>query len=159
MPLLSVEGRIALRSRSVSSQEEADLSFGAGRNVAPSEAKARNDLGAISRQHCGGFQAGSRDEAHRMKTLRALMIAASVLGLLGVCGMAAVQMSASQNQTATYSNPQPFNSKGVALLQYRYLSDDQVKAHDILQIVALGAFAALLALIVVARLAKGRAHT
>jgi hypothetical protein len=86
------------------------------------------------------------------------MILASVLGLLGVCGMAAVQMSASQVQTATYSNPQPFNSKGVALLQYRYLSDDQVKAYDVLQVVAAGAFAALLALIVVARLAKGRAR-
>lgn len=86
------------------------------------------------------------------------MILASVLGLLGVCGMAAVQMSASQIQTATYSNPQPFNSKGVSLLQYRYLSDEQVKAHDALQVVAVGAFAALLALIVVARLAKGRAQ-
>ena len=84
------------------------------------------------------------------------MILASVLGLLGVCGMAAVQMSASQIQTATYSNPQPFNSKGVSLLQYRYLSDDQVKVHDILQVVAVGAFAALLALMVVARLARGR---
>ena len=87
------------------------------------------------------------------------MILASVLGLLGVCGMAAVQMSASQIQTATYSNPQPFNSKGVSLLQYRYLSDDQVKVHDMLEIVAVGAFAALLALILVARLAKGRAQT
>ena len=86
------------------------------------------------------------------------MILASVLGLLGVCGMAAVQMSASQIQTATYSNPQPFNSKGVSLLQYRYLSDDQVKVHDVLQVVALGAFAALLALMVVARLARGRAQ-
>ena len=86
------------------------------------------------------------------------MILASVLGLLGVCGMAALQMSASQIQTAKYSNPQPFNSKGVSLLQYRYLSDDQVKAHDMLQVVALGAFAALVALIVVARLARGRAQ-
>jgi hypothetical protein len=84
------------------------------------------------------------------------MILASVLGLLGVCGMAAVQMSASQTQTATYSNPQPLSSKGVSLLQYRYLSDDQVKVHDTLEIVAIGAFAALLALVLVARLAKGR---
>ena len=86
------------------------------------------------------------------------MILASVLGLLGVCGMAAVQMSASQIQTATYSNPQPFNSKGVSLLQYRYLSDDQVKAYEILQVVVVGAFGALAALILVARLAKGRAQ-
>ena len=86
------------------------------------------------------------------------MILASALGLLGVCGMAAVQMSANQIQTAKYSNPQPFNAKGVSLLQYRYLSDDQLKAHDMLQVVALGAFAALVALIVVARLAKGRAQ-
>lgn len=86
------------------------------------------------------------------------MILASALGLLGVGGMAAVQMSANQIQTAKYSNPQPFNAKGVSLLQYRYLSDDQVKAHDMLQVVALGAFAALVALIVVARLAKGRAQ-
>jgi hypothetical protein len=86
------------------------------------------------------------------------MILASVLGLLGVCGMAAVQMSASQIQTATYSNLQPSNSKGVSLLQYRYLSDDQVKVHDILQVVAVGAFGALAALILVARLAKGRAQ-
>jgi hypothetical protein len=93
-----------------------------------------------------------------MKTLRALMIVASVLGLLGVCGMAALQMSASQIQTAKYGNPQPFNSKGVSLLQYRYLSDDQVKAYDILEVVVLGAFGALVALILVARLAKGRAQ-
>ena len=86
------------------------------------------------------------------------MILASALGLLGVGGMAAVQMSANQIQTAKYSNPQPFNAKGVSLLQYRYLSDDQLKAHDMLQVVALGAFAALVALIVVARLAKGRAQ-
>jgi hypothetical protein len=93
-----------------------------------------------------------------MKTLRVLMIVASVLGLLGVCAMAAVQMSANQSQTAKYSNPQPFNSKGVALLQYRYLSDDQVKAYDILEVVAVGAFGALVALVLVARLAKGRAQ-
>jgi hypothetical protein len=83
------------------------------------------------------------------------MIVASVLG---VCGMAALQMSASQIQTAKYGNPQPFNSKGVSLLQYRYLSDDQVKAYDILEVVVLGAFGALVALILVARLAKGRAQ-
>jgi hypothetical protein len=84
------------------------------------------------------------------------MILASVLGLLGVCGMAALQMSASQIQTAKYSNLQPFNSKGVSLLQYRYLSDDQVKAYDILEVVVVSAFGALVALILVARLAKGR---
>ncbi len=93
-----------------------------------------------------------------MKTLRVLMIAASVLGLLGVCAMAAVQMSANQIQTAKYSNPQPFNSKGVALLQYRYLSDDQVKAYGMLEVVAVGAFGVLVALVLVARLAKGRAQ-
>jgi hypothetical protein len=86
------------------------------------------------------------------------MIVASVLGLLGVGGMAALQMSASQIQTAKYSNPQPFNSKGVSLLQYRFLSDDQVKAYDILEVVVVGAFGALAALILVARLAKGRAR-
>jgi hypothetical protein len=86
------------------------------------------------------------------------MILASVLGLLGVCGMAALQMSASQIQTAKYSNPQPFNSKGVSLLQYRYLSDDQVKAYEILEVVVVGAFGALVALVLVARLAKGRAQ-
>ena len=93
-----------------------------------------------------------------MKTLRVLMILASVLGLLGVCGMAAIQMSASQLQTAKYSNPQPFNAKGVSLLQYRFLSDDQMKAHDILEVVAIGAFGALVALIVVSGLAKRRAQ-
>ena len=91
-----------------------------------------------------------------MKTLRVFMILASVLGLLGVCGMAAIQMSASQLQTAKYSNPQPFNSKGVSLLQYRFLSDDQVKAYDILEVVALGAFGTLVALIVVSGLARRR---
>ena len=93
-----------------------------------------------------------------MKTLRVLMILASVLGLLGVCGMAAIQMSASQLQTAKYSNPQHFNSKGVSLLQYRFLSDDQVKAYDILEVVAVGAFGALVALIVVSGLARRRAQ-
>jgi hypothetical protein len=93
-----------------------------------------------------------------MKTLRALMVVASMLGLLGVCAMAAVQMSANQSQTAKYSNPQPFNSKGVSLLQYRYLSDDQVKAYGILEVVAAGAFGALVALVLVARLAKRRAQ-
>jgi hypothetical protein len=86
------------------------------------------------------------------------MILASVLGLLGVGGMAAIQMSASQIQTAKYSNLQPFSSKGVSLLQYRYLSDDQLKAYDILEVVAVGAFAALVALILVARLTKRRAQ-
>ena len=93
-----------------------------------------------------------------MRTLRVLMIVASLLGLLGVCAMAAVQMSANQSQTAKYSNPQPFNAKGVALLQYRYLSDDQVKAYGILEVVAVGAFGTLVALVLVARLAKGRAQ-
>jgi hypothetical protein len=97
-------------------------------------------------------------EGHRMRTLRVLMIVASLLGLLGVCAMAAVQMSANQSQTAKYSNPQPFNAKGVSLLQYRYLSDDQVKAYGILQVVAVGAFGTLVALVLVARLAKGRAQ-
>jgi hypothetical protein len=86
------------------------------------------------------------------------MILASVLGLLGVGGMAAIQMSASQIQTAKYSNLQPFSSKGVSLLQYRYLSDDQLKAYDILEVVAVGAFASLVALILVARLTKRRAQ-
>jgi len=93
-----------------------------------------------------------------MRTLRVLMIVASLLGLLGVCAMAAVQMSANQSQTAKYSNPQPFNAKGVSLLQYRYLSDDQVKAYGILEVVAVGAFGTLVALVLVARLAKGRAQ-
>ena len=93
-----------------------------------------------------------------MRTLRVLMIVASLLGLLGVCAMAAVQMSANQSQTTKYSNPQPFNAKGVSLLQYRYLSDDQVKAYGILQVVAVGAFGTLVALVLVARLAKGRAQ-
>jgi hypothetical protein len=97
-------------------------------------------------------------EGHRMRTLRVLMIVASLLGLLGVCAMAAVQMSANQSQTAKYSNPQPFNAKGVSLLQYRYLSDDQVKAYGILEVVAVGAFGTLVALVLVARLAKGRAQ-
>jgi hypothetical protein len=85
------------------------------------------------------------------------MIAASVFGILGVCGTAAVQMSASQTQTETYSNPQSFKSQGDSTHQYRYLSDDQVKAYDILEIVGFGGFGALVVLLVVASFMKRRA--
>jgi hypothetical protein len=91
-----------------------------------------------------------------MTTLRILMIAASVLGIVGVCGTAAVQMSASQTQTETYSNPQSFKSKGDSTHQYRYLSDDQVKAYDILEIVGYGGFGTLVVLLVVASFVKRR---
>jgi hypothetical protein len=85
------------------------------------------------------------------------MIAASVLGLFGICGMAAVQMSASQLQTEKYSNPQSFKSKGDSMIQYRYLSDDQVKAYNILELVGFGGLGALVALVLVARVVKRQA--
>jgi hypothetical protein len=91
-----------------------------------------------------------------MTTLRILMTAASVLGILGVCGTAAVQMSASQTQTATYSNPQSFKSRGDSTHQYRYLSDDQVKAYERLEIVGFGGLGALVVLLVVTSFVKRR---
>lgn len=93
-----------------------------------------------------------------MNILRALMIAALVLGLLGVCGMAAVQMSVSQIQTEKYINPQPFKSKGDSIVQYRYLSDEQVKAYDILEVVGFGGLGTLVALILAARVVGRRAR-
>ena len=91
-----------------------------------------------------------------MTALRILMIAASVLGILGVCGTAAVQMSASQTQTEAYSNPQSFKAKGDSTHQYRYLSDDQVKAYDILEFVGYGGFGVSVVLLVVASFVKRR---
>lgn len=93
-----------------------------------------------------------------MTALRILMIAALVLGLIGVCGTAAVQMSASQMLSETYRNPQSFKPRGDSMHQYRYLSDAQVKAYDILEIVGFGGFGTLVVLIVVASFVRRREH-
>jgi hypothetical protein len=93
-----------------------------------------------------------------MNTLRALMVAAAALGLLGICGMAAVQMSASQLQTEKYRHPQSFKARGDSMIQYRYLSDDQMKAYGHLELVGFGGLGTLLALLLAARLAKCRAQ-
>jgi hypothetical protein len=91
-----------------------------------------------------------------MTTLRILTMTASVVGVIGVCGTAAVQMSASQTETATYSNPQPFKSRGDSTHQYRYLSDEQVKAYGVLEIVGFGGFGALVVLLVVTSFVRRR---